>query len=313
VLLADAPASDETPVSLDTEDGQAGSATLAPAASVPASAARPDRREASLAWTLGDDRLDTLLPGGSLALGALHELKPASARDWPAALAFALRLAVRRLATAADSPEHDRQPATGGQAEPLVLWCATSAFTAEHGRLHAPGLAALGLPAEALLIAETDRQKDTLWVLEEGLRSGAPALVVGCLDAAALTPARRLSLATAAGRVPCLIVTAPRTPAAPATATRWRIARTPSAPHPFDAAAPGAPRLAVTLEHSRLPAGSRRPDESRLLPAAGSLLPHVVEWCDVAHRFRLAAGLADRPAAPVSAPARTRGPAVRAG
>lgn len=242
------------------------------------------------AWTLGDGRLDHRLPEGGLAPTALHEAKPATARDWPAAQAFALQLAARRLAALT---KEAREP-------PLVLWCTGTAFTAEHGRLHAPGLAAFGLDCRSVLVVETARDAERLWAMEEGLRSGAPALVVGTLREAGLTAARRLSLAAAATGVPCLILTSPRAQPAPATETRWRVARAVSAPHPFDRAAPGACRLQLDLERCR---GS----------SSSSLPSSVVEWCDATYRFHLVAGLADRSAAPGVPGSRARKPSLRAG
>ncbi|MFM9943437.1 MAG: ImuA family protein [Hyphomicrobiaceae bacterium] len=270
---------------------------------VRASPSRASHRWSAPSWTLGDPALDHILPEHGLALAALHELKPATARDWPATLVLALRLAVRRLAGLALAPARGDPdgPLPQPAAPPLILWCAPSAFIAEHGRLHAPGLARLGLAHGSLLIAETTREAETLWALEEGLRSRAPALVIGMLQEASLTPARRLSLAAGVSGVPCLLLTAPRTAAAAATETRWRVARTASAPHPFDAEAPGALRWTLALERCRE------------APSLATCPSSVVEWCDVSHRFRLAARLADRPLAAGSPTPRPRAPAVRAG
>jgi protein ImuA len=227
-------------------------------------------------WTFGDPALDAAWPTGVLDHNGVHELKPAGTPDWAVAVGMALRLAARRLATV-----------TRGEGErPFLLWCATAAFTAEHGRLHVPGLATLGLTADALLVVDAARERDVLWALEEGLRSRAPAVVVGGLDKIGATASRRLSLAAAEAGVPCLLVTAPGKPAAPVVTTRWRLQRMASTPHPFDPMAPGAPRSRITLERCR---GVALAEEGR---------SRVVEWCDGAHRFRLAAGLADRQAPP---------------
>jgi hypothetical protein len=122
--------------------------------------------------------------------------------------------------------------------------------------------------------------------MEEGLKSQSLALVIGVLGEAALTPARRLSLAAAGSLTPCLIVTDPREPAAASTATRWRVGARESAPHPLEAGAPGAPRYAVSLERCRAGARTRK---------ASSLL---LEWSDETHRFRVASTLAHRAHAP---------------
>ncbi len=118
------------------------------------------------------------------------------------------------------------------------------------------------------------------------MRSASLALVIGVVPEVALTPARRLSLAAAGASTPCLLITDPREPAAGSTATRWRVGARSSAPHPFEAGAPGAPRYAVALERCR---------EGALTTQASSLL---LEWSDETHRFRVASRLADRAHAP---------------
>jgi protein ImuA len=238
-------------------------------------------------WTLGAAHLDAVLAGG-LDPAAVHELKPSLAAaemmDWPAVWAatrgFALALAVRRL--------RGRQQA-GPQAGPrtdMVLWCQSRAHAAEFGRPYGPGLRALGLEPDRLLIVEPARAVEVPWALEEALASGSLALVVGQLDDIALTPARRLALAAARTGTPCLLLTDPRAAAAAATATRWRVAPAPSACHPLDPDAPGSARFVLALERCR----GRPPS------ADGVSL--MLEWCDAAYCFRLAPAMADRAHAP---------------
>ncbi len=245
----------------------------------------PSRSEAaSPPWTLGAPEIDAHL-AGSLDAASLHEVKPqggcaidaaagASAGAWAAALGFALRLAVRRLDALACS----------GTPAP-ILWCWPSAYARELGLPCGHGLAALGLDPSACLFVETRRASETLWAMEEGLKSAALALVIGVLKEAELTPARRLSLAAAGSLTPCLLVTDPRAPAAGSTATRWRIGARGSAPHPFEGSAPGAPRYAVALERCR----------GALLAQSLSL---SLEWSHATHRLRVAPTVADRTAAP---------------
>lgn len=184
-----------------------------------------------------------------------------------AAQVFALALAVRRLCGLSR---------TGSGRTAPILWCAAAGTVRELGRLHGPGLCFLGLDPAQLVIAEPARDKDVLWTLEEGLKSESLALAVGCLDEVALTPARRLALAAAAHVTPCLLLTHPETEGAAATATRWRVAPTASAPHPFDSKSPGRRRFAVAIERCRtVPFGTGSPAQ-------------VLEWSDAAYRFRLA-------------------------
>ena len=245
---------------------------------------RPQGQSASRLWTLGAPEIDQRFAGG-LDVAAVHEVKPGrreagvTAGDWVTALGFALRLAVRRLAQVRAQP-------SGSSAQ--ILWCWPASLARELGAPYGPGLAALGLEPSSCLLVETVRVADALWAMEEGLKSGSVAAVIGVLKDVELTPARRLSLAAAAHRTPCVLVTDPRSGAAGATATRWRSDGRTSAAHPFETSAPGASRRAVSLEHCR---------QSSVTPQASSL---VVEWSNDTHRFRVAPALAHRTHAPRS-------------
>jgi len=231
-------------------------------------------------WSLGAPEVDCLT--GGLDASGLHEIKPAvPGPEMPAALGraaaftFALRLAARRLASDA------RNKAGAGQ-RACVLFCVPERDRLELGRLYGPGLAAFGLEARQFLIVETARAADTLWAMEEGLRSEVPAIVIGCLEDLPLTPARRLSLAAGQHSTPCIALTGARTPSAGATATRWRIGPAPTGSNSFDAKSPGSPACVAALERCRHRVG------------AGDLEPFTLEWCDETFRFRLAAAMADR-------------------
>ena len=256
-------------------------ASLAPV-EYPTDTLRSHAQSSSPLWTLGVPEIDCHLRGG-LDEGALHEVKPerrqtgAAIGDWMTALGFVLRLTVRRLhglrASASNTPAQ-------------VLWCWPSALTHELGRPYGPGLSSLGLEPSSCLFVETARASDALWAMEEGLKSASVALVLGVLKDVELTPARRLSLAAAAHRIPCLLLTDPRTPATGATATRWRIGGRTSAPHPFKAAAPGPSRHTVSLKRCR---------HGAFAPQSSSL---ILEWSNETHRFHMVSALADRAAAP---------------
>ncbi len=238
-------------------------------------------------WELGCPSFDELLPRG-LETNSVHEIKGtpsalggASAGDWMAAIGFAARLAVRRLDALS---EMRASGAASRAAHPWVLWCWPKALAGEFGAPSAAGFAHLGLDPSRLLIIETGRASETLNALEESLKASSLAVVIGVLNEIELTPARRLSLAAGETATPCLLVTHPSSEPAGATATRWRVARVPSAEHRFDPRAPGAARISATLERCRArPASAARP----------SLL---LEWCDETRRFGLASGVADLPA-----------------
>lgn len=202
-----------------------------------------------LPWLSGDEAADAKLGVLGLERDATHEIKPlvasmpmVSSGATAGALAFALKLAVG-LPSQVDPGREKR--------EGKILFCATSHFIRETGRLYGPGLRGLGLAPERLVIAETAKTTDMLWALEEGLKSGALDAVVGCLDEIGLTPARRLSLAAKAYSTPCLMVTGARSASAGATASRWRIGVKPGARCPFDKHAPGDGGWRVQLEKLR--------------------------------------------------------------
>lgn len=223
----------------------------------------------SAGWTFGAPEIDGLLPERRLDTASLYEIRPETYGDSPAAMVFALLLAARRLRAASSIPG-------------LVVWCWPVRIAREAGGLYGYGLAALGIDPAQVLLVEGANATEVLWAMEESLGSGAAAIVIGCVDGVALTPARRLALAAQTHRTPGLLVTAARSAVTPATFARWRIAARPSAPHPFDPAAPGASRFAMTLERCRGTAADIAP------------LARTVEWSHEAYRFGVVAGVADR-------------------
>jgi protein ImuA len=232
-------------------------------------------------WRLGCPAFDALLPAG-IEANALHEIKGlpstltgASASDWMAGIGFAMRLAVRRLDALAEDGKVQQNT------RPWVLWCWPRSLAGEFGVPSAAGFLRLGLDSSRLIIVETARASETLSAVEESLRAQSLAIVVAAIDEAELTPARRLSLAAGEAATPCLLVTHPASEPAAATATRWRVQRYPTAPHPFDVRAPGTRRFSIALERCKA-----RP-ESAAQPAM------LVEWSDEAHRFHLASVVAD--------------------
>ena len=198
----------------------------------------PARRTDQPKLPFGIEAIDGRLPLGGLAPHGLNEFKPGAARDTATALVLALTVAARA------SPLH--RP---------VLLVLSGRTGAEHGFPYGPGLTHLGLDPRRLLIAQAPRTPDALWTLEEGLRSGVLAAVLGLMDggkgAIGVLPARRLVLAADEGRTPCLLLTGAGSEGISVAHTRWRAAALPGPPHPFDAAAPGARRCALTLERCR--------------------------------------------------------------
>ncbi len=160
-------------------------------------------------WGMGLPELDRHLPAQGLVRGGLHDVSPRSHGDQPAAMGFALALALRRLAC-----PQERRP---------LLWCRLQAHEREYGRLYGHGLERLGLPRHRFVTITLRKPASLLWTMEEALKSGAVAAVLGDADGAHadLTVTRRLSLAAAAGKCAGILTFA--APGVPATAshTRW--------------------------------------------------------------------------------------------
>jgi len=212
----------------------------------------------------GVPAIDAALPGGGLALGALHEIAGSGIdeEDGATAAAFVAGILARLL-----PPQR-------------VLWC----LTAED--LYGPGLAACGLSPERLILMQGRNDKDVLWAMEEGLRSKALAAVVGEVAALSLSTSRRLQLAAENSGITALALRrwrnadmARRQRRAPnAAVTRWRIKALPS--ETADEPGVGKPRWHVELWRCR----------------GGVPAEWMVEACDATGHVALAAALADRPA-----------------
>jgi protein ImuA len=205
--------------------------------------------------------------GGGLAGDCLHEIAPASAGDGASAMAFALCLA--SLFTAA-APR---------RATALIAY---EDFAARQtGALYGPGLAAFGLARERFVFLNAPDGRALLWAMEEALKSGALAVVVGELWSVgrhySLNASRRLLLAARAGNTPALLVHGGLFGQADALSTaaetRFEIAAAPSRQRPpagGKLTLPGAPVFAARLVKARLSASAQGPparlfDETRVV------------------------------------------------
>lgn len=207
----------------------------------------------------GAETIDARLPGGGLALGALHEVAGGGngAVDGAAAALFAAGIAAR----------------TRGK----VLWCLT------RRDLFAPALAQAGLRPERIIHVETGEETAVLACFEEGLRHPGLGAVIGEVARLSLTTSRRLQLAAeAAGTIGLAIrrwrrrqeVAAFSQPTA--SVTRWRVSVLPSSPLPV----PGIGRARWRLELVRCRGGEAAEFE--------------VEACDEQGRLAVPADMADR-------------------
>jgi protein ImuA len=203
--------------------------------------------------------IDEKLPGGGLAVGALHEVAGGGngAVDGAAAALFAAGIAAR----------------TSGQ----ILWCVT------RQDLFAAALAQAGLAADRVIYVETGDEKSLLASFEEGARYGGLGAVVAEVSRLSMTSSRRLHLAAEASGTMAIAVRRWRrqTEAADfgqptASVTRWRVSAVPSATLPV----PGVGRARWLLELIRC--------------RAGESADFIVDACDAQGRLDLPADLADR-------------------
>ncbi|MGH6981921.1 MAG: ImuA family protein [Stellaceae bacterium] len=204
--------------------------------------------------------IDRRLPGGGLALGALHEVSGLGPdeEDGSAPAAFIAGLAARL--------------------DPVkpVLWC-QSGDTDVYG----PGLAACGLAPERLLLARARNATDLLWTMEEGLRTRALAAVVGEIADLHGPATRRLQLAAETSGVTGFALRRFRVPSTAARAPNAAVTRWCVSPAPSERAAgePGLGRPRWRLE---------------LWRARGATPANwIVEACDATGHVALPAALGD--------------------
>ena len=215
--------------------------------------------------------IDRALPGGGLALGAVHEILGSGAdeEDCAAAAGFAAGIA--------------------GRIGPgLVLWAS------KRGDLYGPGLAEHGLDPARIVRVAAPRDDDIFWVLEEGLRApgsrGGVAAVIGEVGRLPMVAGRRLQLAAERSGVTALLLRRWRSGAEAdaererpsAAMTRWRIAAIPSLPGPEPGI--GAPCWRVELLRTR--------------GAEAARVTWDLEVADASGLVSVSAGLADRSTAP---------------
>jgi protein ImuA len=215
-----------------------------------------------LVLPFGIQAIDRHLPGGGLALGALHEVAGGGhgAIDGAAAALFVAGIAAR----------------LHGQ----VLWCVT------RQDLFAPALAQAGLVPDRVIYVEAGDEKSVLVCFEEGLRHGGLGAVVAEVARLSMTASRRLQLAAESSSTIGIAIRRWRRPAEAvdfgqptASVTRWRVTVLPATPLPV----PGVGRARWQLELIRCRAGESADFE--------------VEACDGTGRLALPSKLAHGPAA----------------
>lgn len=218
---------------------------------------------------LGIAEIDICLKGG-LARGALHEVAAADHRSFPAALGFLLVLAQAAIGNGRDASKDKINGA--------LLW-PFARHADSFGAPYSPGLKFFGLDPARILFVRCASTRDCLWAMEEGLRLGGIAAVVGARTKAMdLTASRRLQLAAEQANIPILLLRHHADHNPSAAVTRWRLAPAPAlrdAQGFYENA-----RFRVALDYAR----------------GGKTGEWVMEWNHDAHALRLSSALGDRTA-----------------
>ncbi len=248
--------------------------------------------------------IDHCLPQGGLPGGALHEIVPGE-RATAAAFGFMTALLARFLSppplrgrsaalcavgrgviagSSKDTPLPNPSPTSmnsgarkrgpGGGREKILLVLPAYRLP-DYGRPYGHGIRALGLDPSRLILVGTAHRKQTLWALEEALRSRAVAAVAGVIDKLDLRLSQRLQLAAAEAGVPLFLLRPAEILEASAAATRWRVAAAPAVRDRFGLIMRACWRL--MLERCR----------------NGRAGEWLVEYDHVTHCFSLASALAD--------------------
>jgi len=207
----------------------------------------------------GVAEIDSILPGGGLAHGALHEFAGGGSGtvDGAAAALFAAGIAAR----------------TKGP----IVWCLT------RPDLFFPALSQVGLKANRVIFVESDKEEDVAANMEEALSFGGCGAVVGEMVRLPMVVSRRLQLAAERSGTIALAVRRWRRQTEAndfgqptASTTRWRVSVLPSEELPVPGV--GRPRWFLELMRSR----------------AGECAEFCVGACDDQGRIHISSRSADR-------------------
>jgi protein ImuA len=209
--------------------------------------------------------LEAVPPPLSLLSEGLEEVCAGSVRDAAAAFAFTL----------------GRASLDAGRG---VVMSVTQAWLHENGRPYGPGLQAFRA-RNGFVLVETRTEALALWAMEQALRSGGAALVIGTVDGAELAQTRRLEFAARDGGCSGLLLRS-RSGDLSAARRRWRVTTIASGNDAFDERAPGRMTIRAEMTRSRM----ERPGV------------WMLEQDDETHRLRLADRLAGDGLGPISRP-----------
>ncbi len=147
-------------------------------------------------------------PNFTFPLGAIHEFIASGAEDAAATSGF-VSAVVNKLM----------------DKDGVALWISASRT------LFPPALMSFGINPEKIIFLDLQKEKELLWAMEEALKCGALAAVIGEIRELGFTASRRLQLAVEESKVTGFILrNSPRQINTTACVTRWKITSLASQP-----------------------------------------------------------------------------------
>ena len=207
--------------------------------------------------SLGDSKIDAVLPWGGLPITGLHEIFGDIAT-----VGFSAILLNKIIKKKLDAP---------------ILWCQHRLDICGHG------LAEFGINPDQIIFVNGKNDTNILWAMEEGLRSSNIAAVVGSPYKIPPIAGRRLQLVAEENNIPSLLLRPQNhnkgqkdvIPTSSAL-TRWHVTTAPSIT-PANGCGLGAPKWNLELQRCRYSALNLQKQSYKKI--AGRKTSWQVEWC----------------------------------
>ncbi|MBS1556996.1 MAG: Error-prone repair protein ImuA [Bacteroidetes bacterium] len=166
-------------------------------------------------------------PNSIFPTGAIHEMLSPTPETLAATTGFTLALLSTFL---------NKQSA--------VVWISTQR------KVYAPALNSFGLQPDRILFVELPSERESLWAMEEALKSAALTAVVGEIQNISFTASRRLQLAVEQSQVTGFVLHSGKHVNTTACVSRWRVSSLPSS-HVDELPGIGHPQWKVELLRMR--------------------------------------------------------------
>ena len=167
-------------------------------------------------------------PGNSFPTGAIHELISQRPENVAATSGFTVGLISGLMRS-------------GG----ACVWVSCNR------RIYPPGLKAFGIEPDHIVFMDMRNEKEVLWTVEEALKCGGLAAVVGEIRELSMIASRRFQLAVEQSRVTGFILrNQPRNLQPTAAVARWQVSHLPSITE-AGMPGPGSPRWNIELTRIR--------------------------------------------------------------